>query len=100
AGKAGSAFGRKVAGGRTTVGRVPGAVVNAATKTRLDFVDPKVPSFIPDAVVRFAYTKGKEAVELAADEKFDSAYPLGKWTWTKPEALKGKLADAAKVMNI
>lgn len=91
---------KKQVGDRTSVGRGDTSLLSLATKTRLDFVDPKVPSFATNAVVKFGYTKGKDAVELLKDETPNAEFPLGKWTWTKPEAVAGKVADAVKVQAL
>jgi hypothetical protein len=88
------AYAQKVAGKSGTFGRVNTALLNSVTKSRLDFVDPRVPSFVPAAVTRLAVVREKETLELERDASKDQ------WTWVKPEGLKGKPADGAKVLAL
>lgn len=90
-------FVKKESGGRTVVGTVPAPLLAAAAKSRFDFLDPKIPSFATNSIVRLAYNKGSVQIELEKDDKPNAEFPLGKWAWTKPDGLKGKTADAMKV---
>ncbi len=100
-------FVRKSKGERVTVGRVAMTLLPFATKTRLDFLDPKVLRFLfagTNTIMQpAAYTakeKRTETVELVKDETPNPEFPLGKWTWVKPEGMKGKVADALKVQAL
>jgi hypothetical protein len=41
--------------------------------------------------------RGPEVFELVKDDKPDPQFPLGKWTFNKPDRLKGQVADAIRV---
>lgn len=68
-------------------------------KSRLDLLDPALPTFADSAVTKLAVT-GAATYTLARDEKPD---PLAKeplWRYTEPAALKGQVADGGGVRDL
>ncbi|MGL6095409.1 MAG: DUF4340 domain-containing protein, partial [Fimbriiglobus sp.] len=87
-------FARRTADGKATDFKLP-ASMTAAAKTRLDFLDAKLPAFDPASVTTFRFTRGPETVELTKP-----AGPTGTWTFRQPARFAGKPADAGAVLSL
>ena len=74
--------------------KLPEPALAMVTKTRLEFLDPKVKSFDTLAANRLAFNRGAEPFELTK-----AAGSTG-WSFEKPDARKGKPADEGKVSNL
>jgi hypothetical protein len=85
---------RRTADGTTIDLKVPAALLSKATKTRLDFIDPKLKSFDTQKVERFVFNRGKEEYEI---HKGAGTIP---WTFAKPESRKTQSADPVKVFGM
>jgi hypothetical protein len=90
-----SAFVRRVADNTKVDLKVPAAALGLVTQGRLDFLDPKLKSFGTQQATRLAFNRGAEPFELT---KADA--PPGGWTFQKPDARKGKSADAPLVSSL
>ncbi|MDY3554675.1 DUF4340 domain-containing protein [Gemmata sp. JC717] len=62
-------------------------------KTRLDLLDPSLPTFGSDAVTTLTVS-GANGFTVTKDEKPDPATKEVLWRYTAPEAKKGQVADA------
>ncbi len=74
--------------------------VEVVTKTRLDFLDPSLKPFATTAVARLAFNRGPEAFEVAKTDVVDPQYPNGRWAFDKPDASKGKAANAGRIEDL
>lgn len=70
-------------------------LLEALTKSRLDYMDPKLPSFSPTVVKTLTFTRaGQETVEIRKlDHATDAQHPQGQWEFEQPPSWKGKPAD-------
>lgn len=87
-------FVRKTVDGKTADLKVPDSLLQLATKSRLEWIDPKLKSFSPATANRLTFNRGAETIDL---EKNDAT---GFWTYAKPDAMKGRTADVEKVSNL
>lgn len=79
----------------------PTDLLAAVAKTRLDFLDPMLKGFASSQVNRLTVAQGADVLELEFDDKKDPpSYPNGKWTFVKPEAQKGRVADEGVVSDL
>ena len=81
-----------------TSGAVPVSIELLPTlrKDRLALLDPILPGFSPFNATKITVAQGANATEL--DRADDPAAPLGgKWTFAKPDPMKGRTADADAV---
>lgn len=74
--------------------KLPDAALALVTKTRLEFLDPKVKSFDTSSAQRLAFNRGPVPFELVK-----AAGSTG-WAFEKPDDRKGKPADEGKVSNL
>jgi hypothetical protein len=89
---------RKTAAGQTDM-KLPEAVLVTASRGRLAYLNPHLKSFPTNAATKVAFNRGAEPFELVKDEKADPQHPRGKWTFAKPDRLKGQLADTNRVLD-
>ena len=80
--------------------KLPDRLITLATQPRLAYVDPKIKSFVVNEVTKLRYNRGPEMFEVVKASEPDPLYPNGKWTFTEPATLAGKLADSGKVDEV
>ena len=80
--------------------KLPDRLIALATKPRLDYVDAKIKSFAVPEVTKLRYNRGPETFEVAKAAEPDPLYPNGKWAFTEPPAMAGKLADSGKIDDL
>jgi hypothetical protein len=74
-------------------------VVATVSKTRLDLLEPALPSFSDAAVTRIAVS-GANSYILARDEQPDPLTKKHLWRFVEPAAQKGRVADSDKVVEM
>jgi hypothetical protein len=79
---------RKVVEGAKTDLKLPDAVLAQVTKSRLDFLDPKLKSFNTQFATKLTFNRGAEVIEVTR------ATPTAPWKFVSPAALKDKDAEA------
>jgi hypothetical protein len=79
-------------------GTEPSDVLAAVSKTRLDLLDPSLPTFSDEAVLRVAVT-GQANYTLEKAEKPDPYTGKALWQFTAPEP-KGRTADAPNLLHM
>lgn len=89
---------RRTAAGQTDM-KLPASVLGTVARGRLAYLNPAPKGFATNTATRVAFNRGAEQFELVKDEKPDPQYPTGKWTFAKPDRLKGQAADSIKVLN-
>ena len=72
--------------------KLPEALVNLALTPRLAWVDPKFLTFDPQQVERFTYSRAGTTYEIAKSGTG--------WNYTQPDAMKGKPADAPRILPL
>jgi hypothetical protein len=90
---------RTTAAGSTDL-KLPENVLTLAARNRLAYIDPKLKPFPTTVATKVVFNRGPEVFEVVKDEKPDVAFPLGKWTFARPDRLKGQVADLARVMDL
>jgi hypothetical protein len=85
---------RKVADGARVDMKLPVSELAQVTKTRLDFVDPRLKGFTTQDAIRLAFNRGTTPIELQKNET------AGTWSYLNPLAKKGKPAGADKVSGL
>ncbi len=86
-------FVRRLSEGKSADMKVPDVLLGMVTRSRGDFIDPKFRSFKPPEVSRVTFNRGAEAFDLEKDA-------AGNWVFAKPDAAKGRTADAERVATI
>ena len=84
---------RRVTEGKSADVKVPDALLAAVTKSRADLIDPKFRSFTPASVTRVTFNRGAEVYDLEKDA-------AGTWVFAKPDAVKGRPADAERFAGV
>ncbi len=84
---------RRVTDGKSADVKVPEALAAAAAKSRGDLIDPKFRSFTPATVSRVTFNRGAEAFDFEKDA-------AGTWVFAKPDAAKGRPADAERFAGL
>ncbi len=84
---------RRVTEGKSADVKVPDALLAAVTKSRADLIDPKFRSFTPASVSRVTFNRGAEVYDLEKDA-------AGNWVFAKPDAVKGRPADAERFAGV
>jgi len=74
-------------------------LIQAITKTRLDFLDPNLKTFSTEVVNKIAVS-GIKNYELDKEEKKDPSSNQDRWTFAAPADQKGKTADANTVLEM
>lgn len=80
-------------------GKTPVKVIESLARTRLDFLEPKLPSFSTALANRLTFTRaGNETVEVGRMETVvDPQYPNGRWEFVQPASRKGQPASTGEV---
>jgi hypothetical protein len=93
-----STFVRKIAAdGTKTDYKVPATSAALAVKSRFDFFDLKFKEFAPINATKLSFNRGSEQFVIERSPQPDIEYPTGKWTFSSPPSLKGKIADTEKI---
>jgi hypothetical protein len=74
-------------------------LVGAVSKSRLDLLDPALPTFGSDAVTKLAVT-GAANYALVRDEKPDARARETLWRYAEPASQKGQVADGGGVRDL
>lgn len=82
---------RKLVDGTKTDLKLADAVLGQVTKTRMDFLDPKLKSFNTQLVTKLTFNRGAETIVLSRPQPTDA------WTFESPPAMKGKTAETTVV---
>jgi hypothetical protein len=86
---------------RTSEYLVPDHVLAAVVKNRLAFLSAGVPTFATNLVAKATFDRPGGAVEVAKSTgEPDAEFPLGKWTFVRPDLQKGKLADQPRIAEL
>lgn len=91
------AYVRRTQGGAKVDYIVPAHLEQLASKKRTDFFSLKFKEFPTNQARRLTFNRGAEIFELERTEKGETDWPTGKWTFAKPDALKGQVADTDAV---
>lgn len=83
-------FVRKTVEGANSDLKLADAVLAQVTKTRLDFLDPKLKSFSTQVVTKLTFNRGPTVIELSRPKPTDS------WTYLSTDK-KGQIAEADMV---
>ncbi|CAN5560490.1 hypothetical protein BH11PLA2_BH11PLA2_04410 [soil metagenome] len=88
---------RILADGTKTDFKVPATLATKVAKKRSDYLDLKFKEFPTNIAKKLTFNRGTEVFEIVRSDAPEADFPLGKWTFVKPESLKGQIADVDKV---
>lgn len=88
---------KRVTPAGATFFKIPAATAEIISRGRLAYIRPKSEPLASNTAVKLAFNRGGEAFEIVKADKPDPDYPVGKWTFEKPDRLRGQIADADKV---
>jgi hypothetical protein len=83
-------FVRRNVDGKTADVKLAETIMSLVAKPRSEWIDPKWKSFVTTSVSRVTFNRGAEAYDIERDAS-------NQWVFAKPEAMKGKFADADRV---
>lgn len=89
-------YARRITGDKQTDFFVPTDAFKLASRGRLEYIEASLKPLSADAVLKLAFTHGKEQFEV---ERADDGKPAAQTSWkiNGPESLKGRSADPHKV---
>jgi len=92
-------YARRLSGDTKSDFFVPLDAFQLASRGRLEYFDATLKPFGADAALKLSFTAGKDVFEL---ERKDDGKPAAQATWkfNSPERLKGRSADAFKVLDL
>lgn len=91
---------RRILDGQTTDMRVPESLLATVSRDRLSFIDLKLESFTTNEAKALTITRGNDVTQVVKATERDPAFPDGKWTFEKPEAMAGRAADTERVNSL
>jgi hypothetical protein len=92
-------YARRIAGKDKADFFVPQDAFQLASRGRLEYIEASLKPFGADAVLKLTFTHGKEVFDL---ERPDDGKPAAQAAWkiNGPERLKGRHADAGKILDL
>lgn len=90
---------RKEAGKEKVDALVLRKLLELATRDRLNYIDPVLPSFAVSSVTKLTFSKQGKQYELEREKSGDGA-PLESWMIRQPSELAGRKADSPKVNSL